>query len=241
MFVLGSCTLWLMSVAAIADIVFPYRSHLPRDVAVNTLFLLAVDGTSIDDMATSLAVTINRMYNVGSAGATDPLGAYMSNVIDRDLCHVALYDPLLPKGSRPPHTHAFGVAAATDAGDMPLEVALCVTMVGANPTVSGGDDIIIKRRRGRNFIGPFNAVVMGSDGAGGVGRPSSQLQADLVAAYNDLLASQILGAGGQGVAIFSPTAGDATIVGSGWVDNEWDTQRRRGVDPTVRTDLTVGT
>lgn len=230
-----------MSVAAIADIVFPYRSHLPRDVAVNTLFLLAVDGTSMDDIATALAVTVNRMYNVGSDGATNPLGAYMSNVIDRDLCHVSIYDPLLAPGSRPPHNHAFGVAAATDAGDMPLQTALCVTMVGANPSVSAATDVPIKRRRGRNFTGPFNAVVLGSDGAGGVGRPSSQLQADLVAAYNDLLGNQILGAGGQGVAILSPTEGDATIVGSGWVDNEWDTQRRRGVDPTVRTDLTIGT
>jgi hypothetical protein len=227
-----------MAVSAHAEIIFPYVSHLPRDTSVNTLFLISPDGT-FDDMAAALAINLAGMYSGGVDGATHPLGAYLSNIIDRSICHLNLYDPSAPSGSPPAATAGFEVAASINSEDLPLQTALCVSMVGSNPSVATGATLPLKSRRGRNYIGPFNIIPLGADGAGGVGRPSSTLQADLVLAYNHLLANQIPGEGGSGVAIFSRKLGDAAIVTSGWVDNEWDTQRRRGVDPTVRNPLTV--
>lgn len=35
--------------------------------------------------------------------------------------------------------------------------------------------------------------------------------------------------------IWSPTNNNSVLIDNGWVDNAWDTQRRRGVEATART------
>jgi hypothetical protein len=58
---------------------------------------------------------------------------------------------------------------------------------------------------------------------------------DLAIAGGQLLAGHTSGADGDGLVIFSRKLGKGTIASSGYVDNEWDTQRRRGVRLTTRT------
>jgi hypothetical protein len=55
-----------------------------------------------------------------------------------------------------------------------------------------------------------------------------------------ILASNLLAASNPAtLAVWSPSNGDAVPVTDGWVDNAWDTQRRRGIDRTARSTWTV--
>lgn len=127
--------------------------------------------------------------------------------------------------------------AASD--PLPNEVALCISfaatpVAGVNP----------QRRRGRLFIGPIAqsaGVVVASQL-----RPTSSAMAELAGAGSDLI-DGISHPASPGLhlkwSIYSPTtdAAGASIddsfndVVSGWVDNAFDTQRRRGPAATTRT------
>jgi hypothetical protein len=85
------------------------------------------------------------------------------------------------------------------------------------------------RRRGRIYFGPFR-----TSGLNTQGRPAAGLITSLVNAGDALLAASDAAANWQWV-IWSPTTGLEVGVANGWVDDEFDTQRRRGRVPTART------
>lgn len=100
-------------------------------------------------------------------------------------------------------------------GAGPAEVALCLSYyAGANQP----------RTRGRIYLGPFASGVMDE-------RPPAVLRNAVLA-----FASDISGAGGVDALWqqVSKTTGARSDVTNWWVDNAWDTQRRRGAAPTGR-------
>lgn len=129
---------------------------------------------------------------------------------------VAVYDELL------------GLNALVATNGMPQEVALCVSYQG--PRQAGQKQA---RRRGRIFTGPFSVAANN----GVAGRPASALRTLMAdSAENNLL--QITGQAGWEWVVHSrvaPAASADTIVTDGWVDDSWDTQRRRGNRPSART------
>lgn len=102
----------------------------------------------------------------------------------------------------------------------PREVALCLSYFA---------DRNLPRQRGRMYIGPIRQAEM-------TDRPQEQLMGTLGA-----LAEGISGLGGINVqwVVYSPTAGDYRNVSDYWVDNAWDTQRRRGLPASSRLRGTV--
>jgi hypothetical protein len=105
------------------------------------------------------------------------------------------------------------VQAPFEAG--PREVALCLSYyAGLNRP----------RTRGRIYLGPFASGKMKL-------RPEADLIGDLIQFGQDLSA-----VGGLNVdwSVYSPTTGLNNAITNLWVDNEWDTQRRRGLRPTSR-------
>lgn len=102
----------------------------------------------------------------------------------------------------------------------PREVALCLSyFAGRN----------LPRLRGRMYIGPIRLAAMGD-------RPTEQLMGTLGA-----LAEGISGLGGINVqwVQHSEASGEYTNVTDYWVDNAWDTQRRRGIEASTRLRGTV--
>jgi hypothetical protein len=110
---------------------------------------------------------------------------------------------------------------------MPPEVAICLSYQAAK--ISG---VPQARRRGRVFIGPLNTSAMGTDG-----RPATAFINALVGAADAL--KDPAGAPDWDWSTwssFDPTV--STVIDNGWVDNEFDTQRRRGRKYTTRTTFT---
>jgi hypothetical protein len=106
----------------------------------------------------------------------------------------------------------------TSTGATPREVSLCLSYYSQRN---------IPRFRGRLFIGPWNFAEE---------RPN-------VSAINSLvtLASDMAAIGGLDVdwGLWSPTRNEFSKITNGWVDNEWDTQRSRGLKATSRTPFTT--
>lgn len=114
--------------------------------------------------------------------------------------------------------------ALTTAGSTagPQEVALCLSYAAVDDPEASTN-----RRRGRIYLGPFKIATVGAE------RPT----APLITAALDL---------GTGIAQVGLAANVTWVMRSQidnsyhkiesiWVDNAWDTQRRRGLEPTLKT------
>lgn len=122
----------------------------------------------------------------------------------------------------------FGLTGLSAATALPAEVALCSSFQG--DPVSGQNQ---QQRRGRIYISGW---INSANGSGG--RPSQATRILLGNATaqlsNDL---QAIGSGLTQVVwvVYSRTADENAQITNGWVDDAWDTQRRRGVKPSTRT------
>lgn len=136
----------------------------------------------------------------------------LDDPIPRDPIYEEVYDPPVGTSSFPA---------------LPTEVACCLSFEAA--PVSG---IPQARKRGRIYIGPLNTdavdVVAGTQKS----RPDIRFQMTCVEAYINLI-DDCLDAG-YVLVQYSPTTGNPSGIVRAWMDDAWDTQRRRGIAPTGR-------
>jgi hypothetical protein len=100
----------------------------------------------------------------------------------------------------------------------PREVALCLSYFSERN---------IPRFRGRLFIGPFYEA-------------SERPAANIIASVKDVY-ERMASVGGIDVdwGLWSTTRNAFSKITAGWVDNEWDTVRSRGLQPTTRDTYTT--
>ena len=127
----------------------------------------------------------------------------------------------------PVYETSFNFTAAPNAVDLPPEVALCVSY--KNNT---NNSVLRARRRGRIYLSGWG------EASNTDGRPTSTAIDALVAAYRDYC-DDVNVIGTLSAVIYSRVQDITNNVEEVWVDNAWDTQRRRGVSATSRTSLTV--
>lgn len=129
-------------------------------------------------------------------------------------------DPVYEETYDPPVGNASAVA-------LPTEVSSCISFE-AEPE-SG---IPQARRRGRIYIGPLNVSAVDVVSSLNKSRPDSQFMTTCVEAYWNLIETSV--ADGYFIMQYSPTTGDPAGIFRIWMDDAWDTQRRRGIAPTGR-------
>ena len=137
--------------------------------------------------------------------------------------HIAkIYEIGAPAPNYPLFELNFNLTPNPAAIEMPMEVALCISYYASQATT-----VPRARRRGRIYISGWNEV------ANTAGRPASGNVQALLDGYEDyVLACDALTNLTAGV--WSRVNGTVYEVDTVWVDNEWDTQRRRGRRPTSR-------
>lgn len=180
------------------------------------------------------------------------LGAYLSATIDRtaNACSVLAYATLDLDGSTPLGSPVdslnFTLTAAGAGSEFPREVATVLsfhadlTGVPVSETDPGPPIVVSRpqsRRRGRMYIGP----VKSSAGAGdteGILRVAPAYRTDVTQAFNGLCDAVAL-TDALTVGVWSKADADVYPVVTAYIDNAWDTQRRRGLDPTARTTISV--
>jgi len=137
-----------------------------------------------------------------------------------------VYNLASPEPRAPVWEATWDFAGAPTGEQLPHEVACCISYQGAR--VSGEDQ---KRRRGRMYLGPLDVAITED------GRP---LQANREAMLDRLQTFiEQINLIDIHFIVWSRVNEAPVVVTNLWVDNAWDIQRRRGVDPTVRYSLAV--
>jgi hypothetical protein len=187
----------------------------PENTVTNTWHCLGVD---VGD-ATDFAIAVRAIYN--------GVLSYLSPLLAQNGHGIKVYDLEDPEPRAPVIEYSWNLTGNPGGTPMPPEVAICLSYQAAK--ISG---VPQARRRGRVFIGPLNTSAMGTDG-----RPATAFINALVGAADAL--KDPAGAPDWDWSTwssFDPTV--STVIDNGWVDNEFDTQRRRGRKYTTRTTFT---
>lgn len=242
-----------------AQAVLKHVSGLARHNAVNTFHFTGVNnGVTLLDIANRVSdFYVTDLPDTG--GGIEPALKYMLSPAYRTL-DVHLYEVpgTLTDGretpSGPPILTVLGSTDNLYSGNttpLPAEVACCISYQG-----TPGAGVVQARRRGRIYIGPLNNGT--STKVSDVARPSASFRSTLQKCMLRLI--QQVDDNAEFVVYSRPYAGRAAIpradrpdlpalparpattvnVDQIWIDDEFDTQRRRGGERTGRTLVSTG-
>ena len=200
--------------------VFQGFSGLSRDVFVNTFHFVG-SGTYDEDKALA-HLEVRDFYNLATPVNAQSVGAYLSPWILRDylIKTYNLEDPPI----RVPTNYEETLPTSFSSSSPPEEVAACATLHGSVPPASA-------RRRGRIYIGPLNQNAIQNGTSSTRCKPDEGFINVLAAACARVIDTPLIA---WSIRSTRPAVNYVPIV-SGYVDDAFDTQRRRGTDPTART------
>jgi hypothetical protein len=202
-----------------AQFQIPHDSGLPEDVTINTFhFNVGTVGTAAYN---SINTNLSRFYSVAGTTSGAAVDDFLSAVI-AGTYNLDLYLMTDPEPRSPVATYSGTLTPGTGKA-LPSEVALVASFQG---TPTSGQ--IQARRRGRVYIGPLDADAADSAGT----RPAQQL-IDTLTEVSERLMTECTASAIPWI-VYSPTGSLFTAVTNGWVDNSFDTQRRRGEAATAR-------
>lgn len=190
------------------------QDDVPANFATNTWHALAPDLVEVALWHTALAT----FYNSISA----QMGVLVKQT--NPALEIESYDLDDPTPRYPVLTTTHSLSP-DNTGALPPEVSICLSFQAAQ--ISGTPQA---RRRNRVYIPFLKSSTNGSDG-----RPTTTLTNALDTAATTLLAASGTGISDWAWVVYSPTDGTGDFIDNGWIDNEWDTQRRRGREATTRT------
>lgn len=188
-------------------------ADLPIDWITNTVYFKKVGGDVGDPNWQEIAEDVAELF-----------GTYRSKPAGYNTIRAKVYDmeDALPRPIVGEHVFD-ATPYATGGNSSPREVSLCLSFYAERN---------LPRNRGRIYIGPW---------AGAVERPAAGDIAWLTA-----LRTGLANIGGVNIewCVYSPTTpgglgAQFKQVSAGWIDNEWDTQRSRGLRATTRNPWTM--
>lgn len=227
--------------------VLPYQSGLPEDVAINDFYFRKETPEDFDADATALATRLGAFYNSIPSGGTKSLSDYIGVQVSRAANAASFlfyYSPTIipvaqPWGS-PVATRSWTVGVGDTASGYPAEVSATLSYhadltdvpeTQANPTPPPATIRPAARRRGRLYLGPLIPGTGTNEGANQDASITSSIRTHFCRSLEALLdANDALS-----WVVFSPTELAVRDVVGGYVDDAFDTQRRRGTAPEVRT------
>lgn len=215
-----------------AQVTIPIDSNLPEDSIVNTWYFDGDDDAEMvdEDYGDQVMTMLTTFYQaIDGVVLASNIGANAS---------VKIYDMRDAEPRVPERTDTIALAPAASE-PYPNEVAICLSFAaefasGVNPA----------RRRGRIFLGPIASEVGNlSAGQVRVGSAAQTAIADAAATMQDGLVHEVGSVLRTRWAVYSPKTHQVTgdigaafnDVLTGWVDDSFDTQRRRGYRTTSRT------
>lgn len=209
----------------------------PADDADNDFAfeVTTLNSATADNLATALASFYNTVQVI--PGTDYSVANFLSSVISRaaNAATIDFYDLTGHlNGSAhasPVFTRNFtvGAIAAGSPIDLPAEVAVCLSFhadLTGIPEKSGATRPAA-RRKGRVFIGPLNNFSQTGVPVV-VGAPIRDALAAAAITLSDAVGASQRVWSRTGAALYGPIVG-------GWIDNAFDTQRRRGEAYTART------
>lgn len=218
-----------------ATVVLNKKSGIPADASRNVWHFSAddTDATTLAQIADGLEDFYNAIATkLGNSVATTA-GAHRVELaevgfdsVSPILATVAFATPLVPSTSF----------------QLPNEVAICLSFRAAIDGVPEEEGLTRprSRRRGRVFLGPLHSSVVFSEATTQDPVVDVSVRELILDAYDTAHDQWDFGTLNIRHTVFSRTDGNNRIVEQVSVDNEFDTQRRRGQKPTLRMSRSVG-
>lgn len=208
----------------------PARSLIPADDIVNTFnFVGTADAVTMAPLAREM---VRAFYNDLASLQTEPVKNYLSGELNPSAAQIKIYDHADPEPRVPLYDGTLGVTgpAPVGTGNLPAEVAIALSYLAEQESgVPAG------RRRGRIYIGPLRSGA--SEGSSATTtRPAGSALTNISRAAAELASGPI----GCRWAVYSRRDEAFRQILNGYLDNAFDTQRRRGPDTTSRVAFTGG-
>jgi hypothetical protein len=207
---------------------------LPEDDVMNVIHFKGGTGTALTAAdAQALANAVKASYD----GSSILWGAQLTGVGTVQIYNISDAPPRVPAAMA-----SISISPAPASDPLPGEVAVCVSFQAV--PISGQNQ---RRRRGRLYIGPLGKSVATHTQGNADARVDATRQAQIRDFLNSLTPVTGVDITSWNLAVYSPTADaqgasvndSAVIATEGWVDNSFDTQRRRGARTTARLTFTV--
>ena len=196
------------------QIILHTANNVSEDYATNSWCVI---GDDVAGQTTQITTAFKDFY--------DDIVVDLSATIAQNGHEAKFYDLPGTPPNYPFEEEVWNLASAPTGTSMPDEVAMCLSFQGTR--IPG---IPQARRRGRVYIGPLDISWLNTDG-----RPLQTRITNLANAATTLKSNLAALSPTVLLGVWSPTDGAAVAVNNGWIDNAWDTQRRRGRDATTRT------
>lgn len=235
------------------QVILPAASGLIKDAVVNTFTFQAGAELGASEYA-DIDSLLASFYTSIATGATLAVGSYIGASVSRTANvvtkHYRVEDHLAgtPAGS-PDFVGNLGHLPVPPGGvtaAFPAEVAIALAFhgpYGATPEFGGGVDHTRPRSRlrGRIYLGPLlaNSFMYNVEGTTNRITVGTQPRTDFLAAGKELFNGLRGMAPAVNWCVWSRKNADLAVISTLTVDDAFDTQRRRGQDPQVRTSVTV--
>lgn len=194
-------------------------SQLAEDSFVNN-FHFKNEAAVIGDYA-NMVDLVRDFYTEVPPGTNVSISNWMTSESITGKWTVKIYDLADPKPRYPVYTDTDTIGLS-GGSTLPTEVSTVMSFQGVR--IAGEKQ---SKRRNRVYLGPFS-IAGNSEGMVGPGL----VESILFAGKEFLAASKA--SNSWTWSIYSPTDNEIVEIDNGWVDNGWDTQRRRGVRSTAR-------
>lgn len=197
-----------------AMVTIPKDSGVPEDAITNVLYF---DADATSGSAASITTALSTFYT-----AVMP---QLSSTLNPTAAKVRFYN-MGDSEPRAPYADNFlTIGATTGPLTGPPEIACVLSFQGDRESgVRQG------RRRGRIYLGPLGYTGLGN------AETINVSTVDAIAAAGGALMDASDASSTWSWVVYSQVPGHLawTVVTNGWVDNAFDVQRRRGIDPTYR-------
>ena len=212
------------------DVILQGSTDLAKDRFINVFY-----HTNSGDSTTTNQAAQGAMRQLAAFYHESNLDTFLSPFINSAVKLVS-YDMAAAIPRPELLTGVLTINAPTSESPLPEEVALCLSYY---------TDRNIKSHRGRIYLGPWNYSSTGA--TGGRSLPAAELMTTMAAAATamvdhtasatGLVITGAVGSPDDAVSweLYSKVLNTFSPIFHGWVDNEWDGQRRRRVEATART------
>lgn len=241
-------------VMVLAAVHIPDVNGIPADDSVNTFSFDGGPAATVADCLSFFDAPLQKFYNDVTVGST--IGEFLAGNIDRgaNKCFIEWYQlaglgvtdrtVTLPLGAPVGRTTFTMHAIVGTTTDLPRECAAVLSLhadlSGLAESVPGGvsgpkgDTHPAARRRGRIYLGPLNSAALGA-GTNGPGLAAAFRTAATAAAHDLAHTAAAAGSGDASWCVWSRTTHKLFPITGGFMDDAFDTQRRRGIGASTRT------
>ena len=209
---------------------FQGASGLPRDQFVNT-FYFKTPAAAVDADFVAITAALKNFYTFEPVGTVDSIQKYLSvNAVGSGT--VKFYDmqAAAPRPLLATKTYGFSASSGETVPSLPQEVALCLSY-----SADAEAGVPLASLRGRIFIGPLNQNALSP--STGAARPHPGLQ-DAISQAATGLHFEITITDSMEWGLWSHKLASYHKITKAYVDNEWDTQRRRSSKSDSRVAVT---